>query len=87
MTATSDGTALDAVQTITVTIDGSALSRTSRAIAPSASASDASPSQRHSTMRAPSTRARAARYGLSPGDINSTIRVAIGGDSAGDLNR
>ena len=30
-------------------------------------------------------RARAARYGLSPGDINSTIRVAIGGDSAGDL--
>jgi heavy metal efflux system protein len=30
-------------------------------------------------------RARAARYGLSPGDINSTIKVAIGGDSAGDL--
>src|SRR5205807_3707285 len=30
-------------------------------------------------------RARAARYGLAPGDINSTIRVAIGGDSAGDL--
>jgi cobalt-zinc-cadmium resistance protein CzcA len=30
-------------------------------------------------------RVRAARYGLSPGDINSTIRVAIGGDSAGDL--
>src|SRR5215467_3595571 len=30
-------------------------------------------------------RARAARYGLTPGDINSTIRVAIGGDSAGDL--
>ncbi|EKS41972.1 efflux RND transporter permease subunit [Afipia broomeae] len=30
-------------------------------------------------------RARAARYGLSPGDINATIRVAIGGDSAGDL--
>src|SRR5213082_790889 len=28
---------------------------------------------------------RAARYGLSPGDINSTIRVAIGGESAGDL--
>jgi cobalt-zinc-cadmium resistance protein CzcA len=28
-------------------------------------------------------RARAARYGLSPGDINATIRVAIGGDSAG----
>ena len=30
-------------------------------------------------------RARAARYGLSPGDINTTIRTAIGGDSAGDL--
>src|SRR5262249_38310862 len=28
-------------------------------------------------------RARAARYGLSPGDINATIRVAIAGDSAG----
>ncbi|MDB5628894.1 MAG: putative cation/heavy metal efflux system protein [Tardiphaga sp.] len=30
-------------------------------------------------------RVRAARYGLSPGDINATIKVAIGGDSAGDL--
>lgn len=30
-------------------------------------------------------RAKAARYGLSPGDINATIKVAIGGDSAGDL--
>jgi cobalt-zinc-cadmium resistance protein CzcA len=30
-------------------------------------------------------RALAARYGLSPGDINTTIRTAIGGDSAGDL--
>jgi heavy metal efflux system protein len=30
-------------------------------------------------------RARAARYGLSPGDINTTIRTAIGGDSAGDI--
>src|SRR5476649_2809505 len=30
-------------------------------------------------------RARAARYGLSPGDINTTIRLAIGGDSAGDV--
>ncbi len=30
-------------------------------------------------------RARAARYGLSPGDINATIRVAIGGASAGDV--
>jgi cobalt-zinc-cadmium resistance protein CzcA len=30
-------------------------------------------------------RARAGRYGLTPGDINSTVRVAIGGDSAGEL--
>src|SRR6201996_1040296 len=30
-------------------------------------------------------RARAARYGLAPGDINTTIKTAIGGDSAGDL--
>ncbi|MGB6706468.1 MAG: CusA/CzcA family heavy metal efflux RND transporter [Pseudolabrys sp.] len=30
-------------------------------------------------------RARAARYGLTPGDINSTVRAAIGGDSAGEL--
>jgi cobalt-zinc-cadmium resistance protein CzcA len=30
-------------------------------------------------------RVRAARYGLSPGDINATIRAAIGGESAGDL--
>jgi cobalt-zinc-cadmium resistance protein CzcA len=30
-------------------------------------------------------RARAARYGLSPGDINTTIKTAIGGDTAGDL--
>ena len=30
-------------------------------------------------------RKRAARYGLSPGDINATIKVAIGGDAAGDL--
>jgi cobalt-zinc-cadmium resistance protein CzcA len=30
-------------------------------------------------------RARAARYGLAPGDINATIRTAIGGESAGDL--
>ncbi len=30
-------------------------------------------------------RKRASRYGLSPGDINSTIRVAIGGQAAGDL--
>jgi heavy metal efflux system protein len=30
-------------------------------------------------------RARAARYGLTPGDINATIRTAIGGEAAGDL--
>ena len=30
-------------------------------------------------------RARAARYGLTPGDINATIRAAIGGDAAGNL--
>ncbi len=30
-------------------------------------------------------RAKAARYGLSPGDINATIKVAVGGDTAGDL--
>ncbi len=30
-------------------------------------------------------RALAARYGLTPGDINATIRTAIGGESAGDL--
>src|SRR5216684_6341023 len=29
-------------------------------------------------------RARAGRHGLSPGDINSTIKTAIGGESAGD---
>src|SRR5438477_5405214 len=28
-------------------------------------------------------RAKAARYGLSPGDINATIKVAVGGDSPG----
>ena len=30
-------------------------------------------------------RVRAARYGLAPGDINATIKVAVGGDAAGDL--
>src|ERR1700674_1099152 len=30
-------------------------------------------------------RGRAARYGLSPADINATVRTAIGGGSAGDL--
>jgi heavy metal efflux system protein len=30
-------------------------------------------------------RARAARYGLAPGDINAPTKVAVGGDTAGDL--
>jgi cobalt-zinc-cadmium resistance protein CzcA len=30
-------------------------------------------------------RTRAARYGLSPGDINATIQAAIGGQAAGNL--
>jgi cobalt-zinc-cadmium resistance protein CzcA len=30
-------------------------------------------------------RMRAARYGLSPGDINATISAAIGGESAGEV--
>src|SRR6202049_363145 len=37
------------------------------------------------TIQIDINRARAARYGLAPGDINATIKVAIGGDSAGDL--
>jgi heavy metal efflux system protein len=30
-------------------------------------------------------RAKAARYGLTPGDINTTVQTAIGGQAAGDL--
>jgi heavy metal efflux system protein len=30
-------------------------------------------------------RARAARYGLAPGDINSTVQTAVGGQAAGNL--
>ncbi len=30
-------------------------------------------------------RARAARYGLAPGDINATVQAAIGGQAAGDV--
>jgi len=37
------------------------------------------------TLQIDIKRERAARYGLAPGDINATVRVAIGGDSAGDL--
>src|SRR5437879_589936 len=30
-------------------------------------------------------RARAARYGLTPGDVNATIQAAVGGQAAGEL--
>jgi cobalt-zinc-cadmium resistance protein CzcA len=37
------------------------------------------------TVKIDIDRARAARYGLATGDINSTLQAAIGGQSAGDL--
>ena len=37
------------------------------------------------TVRIDVDRARAARYGLAPGDINATIAAAIGGQAAGNL--
>ncbi len=37
------------------------------------------------TVRIDIDRGRAARYGLAPGDINSTVTAAIGGQAAGDL--
>jgi heavy metal efflux system protein len=37
------------------------------------------------TIRIDIDRERAARYGLSPGDINATIQAAVGGQEAGDL--
>jgi heavy metal efflux system protein len=37
------------------------------------------------TIRIDIDRARAARYGLVPGDINATVQAAIGGQAAGDL--
>jgi cobalt-zinc-cadmium resistance protein CzcA len=37
------------------------------------------------TVRIDIDRARAARYGLAPGDINATVQAAIGGQAAGDL--
>ena len=37
------------------------------------------------TIRIDIDRARAARYGLPPGDINSTVAAAIGGQAAGNL--
>jgi len=37
------------------------------------------------TVRIDVDRARAARYGLAPGDVNSTVAAAIGGQAAGNL--
>jgi cobalt-zinc-cadmium resistance protein CzcA len=37
------------------------------------------------TIRIDVDRARASRLGLAPGDINSTVQTAIGGQAAGDL--
>jgi cobalt-zinc-cadmium resistance protein CzcA len=37
------------------------------------------------TVKIDIDRARAARYGLAPGDINSTVQAAIGGEAAGNL--
>ena len=37
------------------------------------------------TVRIDIDRARAARYGLMPGDVNAVVQAAIGGQSAGDL--
>ena len=37
------------------------------------------------TVRIDVDRAKAARYGLAPGDINTTIQAAIGGQAAGNL--
>jgi cobalt-zinc-cadmium resistance protein CzcA len=34
------------------------------------------------TIRIDIDRQRAARYGLSPGDINATIQAAVGGQAA-----
>ncbi len=37
------------------------------------------------TVKIDVDRARAARYGLAPGDINATVQAAIGGQAAGNL--
>jgi cobalt-zinc-cadmium resistance protein CzcA len=37
------------------------------------------------TIRIDVDRARAARYGLAPGDVNATVTAAIGGQAAGNL--
>src|SRR3982075_470066 len=38
------------------------------------------------TIRIDIDRAKAARYGLAPGDINATVQAAIGGQAAGDAH-
>ena len=37
------------------------------------------------TVQVDVDRARAARYGLAPGDVNATVQAAIGGQAAGNL--
>jgi cobalt-zinc-cadmium resistance protein CzcA len=37
------------------------------------------------TVRIDIDRAKAARYGLAPGDVNATVQAAIGGQAAGNL--
>jgi cobalt-zinc-cadmium resistance protein CzcA len=37
------------------------------------------------TVRIDVDRARAARYGLAPGDVNATVQAAIGGQAAGNV--
>jgi cobalt-zinc-cadmium resistance protein CzcA len=37
------------------------------------------------TVRIDVDRAKAARYGLAPGDVNTTVQIAIGGQAAGNL--
>ncbi|MCA0302603.1 MAG: CusA/CzcA family heavy metal efflux RND transporter [Proteobacteria bacterium] len=37
------------------------------------------------TIKIDIDRAKAARYGLAPGDVNATVQAAIGGQAAGDL--
>ncbi|KIU26913.1 cytochrome C peroxidase [Methylobacterium radiotolerans] len=37
------------------------------------------------TVRITVDREKAARYGLAPGDVNTTVQAAIGGQTAGDL--
>ena len=37
------------------------------------------------TIRIDIDRAKAARYGLAPGDVNATVQTAIGGQAAGDV--